>query len=137
MTRRHQFYKIEFFPFRSPRPPRILKLPGMLRLRRSRHFRIFSETLNFSKTRDIRDFEKLEILKEGDRDNLGFGILRVWGFPLIKSFPFFYKMRVWGFPIFTIIKEREGDNLGIQILGVSLNEVFPFLLQNESLGVSP
>ena len=34
--------------------------------------RIFSETLNFSKTRDIwRDFENVDILKEREGDNLG------------------------------------------------------------------
>ena len=45
----------------------------------SRLFRIFSETLNFSKTRDIwRDFENVDILKEREGDNLGDGGFRVF-----------------------------------------------------------
>ena len=49
----------------------------------SRLFRIFSETLNFSKTRDIwRDFENVVILKEREGDN--FGIRDFEGFRFYK-----------------------------------------------------
>ena len=54
------FYKIEFFPSRSPRPPRIFKNSQIPRL-----FRIFSEALKFSKTRNM------EMPKERDGGGLG------------------------------------------------------------------